>query len=423
MNYQEALNYIHTNFWQGSKPGLERTYDLLWRMGNPQNNLKFIHVAGTNGKGSFCAMLSSILIESGLKVGTYTSPYITRFNERMKVNGRDIPDDTLAELTTFVQPLAKNMNEKPTEFELITAIAMEYFKREACDIVILECGMGGRLDSTNVISTPLLSVITGISMDHTAFLGNSISEIANEKAGIIKENSPVLYCGDDPVAKEVILKKAKEKNAPFYQVLRDGLILHKTDLTGTEFSFGAYKNLLLPLLGNYQPKNAQNVLTAVSLLNGLGFNISPSFVKEGLKKVKWPARFELVSKSPIILCDGGHNPEGVDSAVESVKTYFGDKKVILISGVMADKDYRYMASKMAEVAAKAFCIQPDNPRALSAKDFATVFQDLGICSFPASSPKEALEKAVEIAKKENLPILCLGSLYMYSEIVSALKNL
>ncbi len=191
MNYQETLQFIHKNFWQGSKPGLERTYALLEKMGNPHEKLKFIHVAGTNGKGSFCAMLSSILTESGLKVGTYTSPYIIRFNERMKINGRDIPDSTLAELTNYIRPLAESMEEKPTEFELITAIAMEYFKRESCDIVVLECGMGGRLDSTNVISSPVLSVITGISLDHTSFLGNSIQKIAFEKAGIIKKNTQV----------------------------------------------------------------------------------------------------------------------------------------------------------------------------------------------------------------------------------------
>ncbi len=423
MNYQEALSYIHTNFWQGSKPGLERTYELLQEMGNPQNSLKFIHVAGTNGKGSFCAMLTSILIQSGLKVGTFTSPFITRFNERMKVNGEDISDHTLAELTSYICPYAENMKEKPTEFELITGIAMEYFKREACDLVILECGMGGRLDSTNVISTPVLSVITGISLDHTAFLGNTVAEIAFEKAGIIKNNTPVLYCGNDPVAKEVILRTAKEKNAPLHTVDRKGLSIEKADLSGTVFSWDKYKMLSLPLLGSYQPQNAQNVLKAIELLNEIGFQIQPEAIAEGLKKVKWPARFELVSKSPIILCDGGHNPEGVDSAIESAKMYFKNKKIILICGVMADKDYHYMASKMSEIAKEVFCITPNNPRALSADDFAKVFTDLGIPSTPSSSPTEALKTAIDSAKKEDLPILCLGSLYMYSEIISALKNL
>ena len=202
MNYNEALNYIHSNFWQGSKPGLERTQALLEKLGNPQSALRFIHVAGTNGKGSFCSMLSSVLIEAGYRVGTYTSPYILRFNERMKVGGKDIPDDTLARLTTKIQPIADSMTEKPTEFELITAIAMEYFKEEKCDVVVLECGMGGRLDSTNVIENPVLSVITGIALDHTAFLGDTVEKIAAEKAGIIKEGRPVVFCGKVPFPAE-----------------------------------------------------------------------------------------------------------------------------------------------------------------------------------------------------------------------------
>ena len=420
MNYQEALNYIHTNFWQGSKPGLERTYALLEKMGNPQNKLKFIHVAGTNGKGSFCAMLSSILRKANLKVGTFTSPYIVRFNERMKVNGKDISDKTLAQLTTWIQPLADSLEEKPTEFELITALAMEYFHREKCDIVVLECGMGGRLDSTNTISSSVLSVITGISLDHTAFLGNSIREIAFEKAGIIKRGCPVLYCGECGEAENVIQQIAKEKNAPFFTVNREDLIIHKTDLNGTIFSANGFKELTLALLGSYQPKNAQNVLKAIEQMTLQGYQIPEKAIREGLKEVKWPARFEVVSKSPILICDGGHNPEGVESAVESVKMYFGKEKIILITGVMADKDYNYMASKMAEVTQNAICIQPSNPRALEAKVLAEVFQKLNVDAKAAASPKEALLFAFDLAKKEKLSILCLGSLYMYGEIISAL---
>ncbi len=422
MNYKEALNYIHTNFWQGSKPGLERTYSLLQKIGDPQKDLSFIHVAGTNGKGSFCAMLSSILIHQGLKVGTYTSPYILRFNERMKVNGKDIPDERLAELTERIRPFADSMEEKPTEFELITAIAMEYFKEEKCDVVVLECGMGGRLDSTNVISSPLLSVITGIAMDHTAFLGSSIKEIAFEKAGIIKEGCPVLFCGEDEESKEVIYSKAKEKNAEFYTVNRSEFIIHKADLFGTHFSYQNKKDLFLPLLGSYQLKNVQNVLTAIDLLNQKGFPISEKAVSEGLKNVKWPARFELVAKDPVIICDGGHNPEGVDSAIESVKMYFPEEKLILVSGVMADKDYLYMAKKMAEISKHVFCITPNNPRALKGSEYAKVFASLNISAEDAATPEAAIKKAVQMAKKENQAILCLGSLYMYGEIISALEK-
>ena len=266
MTYEEALNYIHSNFWQGSKPGLERTQKLLEKLGNPEKKLRFIHVAGTNGKGSFCSMLTSILIEAGYHVGTYTSPYILRFNERMKVDGKDIPDDTLAALTKKIKPIADSMEEKPTEFELITAIAMEYFKEENCEIIVLECGMGGRLDSTNVIENPILSVITGIALDHTAFLGDTIEKIAAEKAGIIKNSRPILFCGKDESARTVIHEKAASLSAPFFTVDRTDYQIISANLEGTTFSWKEHENVFLPLLGTYQPENAQNVLMATKLL-------------------------------------------------------------------------------------------------------------------------------------------------------------
>lgn len=423
MTYQEALHYIHSNFWQGSKPGLSRTAALLDAMGNPQDQLRFVHVAGTNGKGSFCAMLSSILKASGLKVGTYTSPYILRFNERMRVDGEDIPDETLARLTEEIQPLAEAMDEKPTEFELITAIAMAYFKEENCDVVVLECGMGGRLDSTNVIKTPLLSVITGIALDHTAFLGNTVKEIAAEKAGITKNGIPMLYCGSDTEAKEVIEGKAREMAAPFHTVERSGLTVHSQSLEGTRFSWRTWNDLFLPLLGTYQTENVQNVLEAVTLLNKGGFCISDQAIKEGLAAVKWRARFEKVSLSPLIICDGGHNPQGVDSAVESVKAYFGDERVLLVTGVMADKDYRYMVGRMAQVAKEVFCLTPNNPRALNANALADEFSALSVLAKGYETPLAAMEAAIQKAKEEKAAILCLGSLYMYQEVRTALEKL
>lgn len=422
MTYQEALSFIHSNFWQGSKPGLERTQELLSRLGDPQNRLKFIHVAGTNGKGSFCAMLSSILQQAGLRVGCYTSPYILRFNERMRVNGEDVPDGTLAELTESIRPHAEAMADKPTEFELITALAMEYFAREECDMVVLECGMGGRLDSTNVITTPILSVITGISLDHTAFLGSTVEAIAAEKAGIIKEGVPVLFCSDEPRALAVIAAKAKEKNAPLYGVERDGLLLHRCDKNGSLFSWKSYENLSLPLVGTYQPHNAQNVLRALELLQKTGLSIPEEALREGLARVKWPARFERIASDPEIFFDGGHNPEGVDAAVASAKHCFPEEKLLLVTGVMADKDYPYMASRMAEIAEEVFCLTPQNPRALAAEDYAAAFRALGLPAHACASPAEAIRQAVTKAKKEGRTVLCLGSLYMYGELLEALNQ-
>lgn len=423
MNYKETLDYIHSNFWTGSKPGLERTQALLDRLANPQKDLRFIHVAGTNGKGSFCSMLSSILIEAGYRVGTYTSPYILRFNERMKVCGEDIPDETLSKLTTKIRPIADAMDDKPTEFELITAIAMEYFKEEQCDVVVLECGMGGRLDSTNVIESPILSVITGIALDHTSILGDTIEKIAAEKAGIIKPSRPVIFCGKDRNAENVIRKKAEALSAPFYTIERSGMRVHESTLDGTTFSWSSFKNVFLPLLGTYQPENAQNVLFATKLLKDEGFQITDDAILEGMKKVKWPARFEIVSKDPLIICDGGHNPEGIESAVSSTKLYFKDEKLKIVTGVMADKDHLYMAKCISSVADEVFCITADNPRALKGADYAAEFRSFGIPACDVSSPLEALRIAIEKAKAENKAILCVGSLYMYGQIIDALKQL
>ncbi len=422
MTYNEALNYIHSVSWKGSRPGLERTRELLEKMGNPQDKLKFIHVAGTNGKGSFCSMTANILTHAGYKVGLYTSPFVLRFNERMKINGQDIPDTELAKITEYVKPFADSMQDSPTEFELITAIAFEYFARQNCDVVVLECGMGGRLDSTNIIKSPLLSVITGISFDHTAFLGNTIPEIAREKAGIIKENIPVLFCSDNTEAAEVIKAKADECSSPYFEVDRSTFIIKNTDLDGSIFDFGEYKDVKIPLLGSYQPHNACNVLSAVNILKSQGLEIPDKAIYDGLSTVEWKARFEKLCSSPVIISDGGHNPEGIDAAIESVKLYFPDKKVILVTGVMADKDYKYMAEKMSEVASFAFTVTPDNPRALPATDFAATFEDLGVSATPCESVADAINLAKQKALEENKPIICLGSLYMYCEVYKAIEK-
>ncbi len=420
MTYDETLQYIHSNYWMGSKPGLSRTRALLQALGNPQDSLRFIHVAGTNGKGSFCAMLSQILTEGGYKIGLYTSPYILRFNERMKINGEDIEDDKLIRLVERIRPIAESLAEKPTEFELITALAMLYFEEERCDLVVLECGMGGRLDSTNVITTPILSVITGIAMDHTAFLGDTIEKIAEEKAGIIKKNVPILYCGGDD-AERVIRDKAKEVCAPYYRLDTLGQIILNEDLNGTCFSVSTGQTYHLPLLGKFQAKNALHVLNALPIIAQSGFLVSEKAITEGFGKVRWPARFEIVSQDPLILCDGAHNPEGVDSAIESVKRYFPGKKLCLVTGCMKDKDFSYMAKKMSEVVLAVFCFTPSNPRSLSAEELADTFRSHGVTASAHPSADSALKCAVETAQKNNCPILCLGSLYMYGEIRNALK--
>lgn len=423
MNVAEALDYIHSVNWVFCKPGLDRIRALCSALGNPQDNLKFIHVAGTNGKGSLCAMTASMLRAAGLRVGLYTSPYIVRFNERMQVNGESIPDEELCELVEHIRPFADAMQDKPTEFELITAVAFLYFSRHKCDVVVLECGLGGRLDATNIIKEPLLSVITGIALDHTAILGDTVEQIAAEKAGILKSGCTALWCGTDERAHAVIRAKADEVGAPLYTVRRNDLTVHDMTLDGTTFDFGDRHGLRIPLLGSYQPCNAANALCVIDLLNDHPlFDIPEEAIRQGLAAVRWPARFEIICREPLVIADGGHNPEGIDGAVDSIIRYFGDQKVAIVTGVMADKDYRYMARRMASVASSVFCLTPDNPRSLPAADYAKVFSDLGVDAVPCASVTDAVKVGMSYAKEHGIPLVCLGSLYMYGEVLAALRS-
>ena len=433
MNYQEALDYIHSVCWKGSRPGLERTIELTDRLGRPQDHLKFIHVAGTNGKGSTSAMLASILQRAGYRVGLYTSPFILRFNERMKIDGQDIPDEELAEVTALVKPHAEAMADVPTEFELITAIALCYFAKHRCDYVVFEVGMGGRLDSTNIIDaeTVVASVITGIAMDHTAFLGDTPEKIAAEKAGIIKAGVPVVYGGYHPAVGEVapspeaiscgevIRAKAAEMGSPYLVTDHTGLSNVVADLFGCDFDFEDYKGLHIPLAGLYQPHNAANVLTVAEVLRSRGLVIPEEAVRAGLADVYWPGRFEILSRAPLIIADGGHNPEGIDAAIASVKAYFGKEKILLLTGVMADKDYTHMVARMGEVTARAFCVRPANDRALDAVKYAEAFRAIGIPAEGYATVAEGVGAASATAAAEGKALLCLGSLYMYGEVREA----
>ena len=422
MNYAEAIEYIHSVNWTFCKPGLERVKELCHALGDPQDKLKFIHVAGTNGKGSFCSMTDSILRHAGYKVGLFTSPYILEFNERMRINGENISDGELCELVELIKPVADKMTDKPTEFELITAIAFLYFARHKCDIVVLECGLGGRLDATNIIKTPILSVITGIALDHTSILGDTVGQIATEKAGIIKQGVPVLWCGKDAAAEKVIRDKAQEIGAPVFTADKRDLVINKLTLDGTYMELGDRKNIRLALLGTYQPENAANALCAVDMLNEMGYHISDTAVNKGLETVKWHARFEVISKSPLVIADGGHNPEGIDVAVDSIQKYFPNQKVAIVTGVMADKDYSYMAKRISSVAQKVFCLTPANPRALPSDRYADVFESLGVGAAACESVDVAVRSALEFAQARGIPIVSLGSLYMYGEVLSAVKK-
>ncbi|MBQ1950828.1 MAG: bifunctional folylpolyglutamate synthase/dihydrofolate synthase [Clostridia bacterium] len=416
MTYQEALTYIHSINWTFCKPGLERINALCEVLGNPQQGLRFIHVAGTNGKGSFCAMIESILRGAGYKTGLFTSPYMKVFNERMMVDGVMIADDELAELTAYVRPFADAMEDKPTEFELITALAFLYFQRHGCDVVVLEAGMGGRLDSTNIIQQPFLSVITGVALDHTAFLGDTIEKIATEKAGIIKSGCPVLYGGEDKAAHDVVRRSAAAVGSAVHTVDYAHLTCTRATLEGSVFDFEGWRQMELSLLGTYQPRNAAVVLKAVEILREQGLPISEQAVRGGLQAVRWPGRFELLCAEPPIIFDGAHNAQGVRAAVAGVRQYFPGQKVYVLTGVLADKDYHAIAAALAEIACRAYVITPDNPRALPGEEYAALLRTHGVEAQAYESVRDAYRQAVAKSAGDNTPLVCLGSLYMYGSL-------
>lgn len=437
MNYEEALAYIHNVAWMGKKPGLHRMNYLLGKMGNPHKELKFVHVAGTNGKGSTCSMIASVLREAGYKTGMFTSPYIHVFNERIQVNGKMISDEDLIEIVEFVKGFVEEMDENPTVFEMITLIGMEYFRRQKCDIVVLEVGIGGLLDSTNIIDTPEAAVITSIGFDHTGMLGSTIEEIAEQKAGIIKEDTDVIFQGKDERALEVVKKVCEKTHSRLYCPEYDKLAEKKYDLTGQIFDYKDYKNVRIPLSGLYQLENAVIAITALEVLAKKGYAITREHILTGLSKATWIGRFQIIGTEPVIIVDGSHNPPGIEATVESLRKHFTNKKIIFIMGVMADKELDKMAEAILPLAKEILAVSPGNPRAMKAEDLAGflkqkavrmegfagkadgVLKDFKAEAF--STVGAACEEAVKRAEKNDV-ICVLGSLYLVDEAMSELAK-
>ena len=416
MNLQQALSYIHSTTWLGSRPGLERTRELLRRMGEPQKRLRFLHIAGTNGKGSTAAMLASILRQAGYRTGLYTSPYITHFSERMQVDGIPISDEALCQITEFVRPLAEAMEQGPTEFELITCIALEFFARSGCDLVVLEAGMGGALDSTNVIDTPECAILCRIGLDHTEYLGSTLAEIAATKAGIFKPGGLCVTYPAEPEVEAVYARAAAERQLDWRRADFSRLAPRSHDLTGQRFDFGPLQNLFLPLLGENQLCNAAVALTAVLALRERGWQISDRQLAEGLAQVRWPGRFELLRPSgPLFLVDGGHNPQCIQALAENLRSYLPGRRLTLLAGVMADKDAAAMFAQLQPLAAQAVTVTPDNPRAMPAPQLAQLLTACGIPAQAASSVRAGVRAACALAGPEGA-VVALGSLYMVGEI-------
>ena len=421
MNVNEAIEYIHSVFWKGSIPGLSRTQELLRKMGNPEKKLKFVHIAGTNGKGSTAAMTASILRQAGYTVGLYTSPYIYRFHERMQVNGVEITDEELVEVTEFVKPFADSMAESPTEFELVCGIAFEYFLRKKCDIVVLEVGMGGAFDATNVIECPEVAVITNIGLDHTEVLGDTLEKIAETKAGIFKEGGDAVIYRGTPGVEQVFETICAQRNVSLKKADFDGLQLHSHGLEGQIFDCGERKNLHLPLLGIHQLKNAAVVLGIMDTLKNKGWNISEENIREGLRTVRWPGRFDIVSHDPLFIIDGGHNPQCIEALVLNIRDYLTGRKVIALTGVLADKDYGDMYKPVMPLVQEFVCITPPNPRKLEATELAAHLTATGARATACASIEEGVRTAITLAGKEGV-VLCFGSLYTIGSIKETLDR-
>ena len=425
MNIEEARSYIHKTKWLGTKPGLSRTRRLLGALGDPQKSLKFVHVAGTNGKGSTCAMIASILRESGFCVGLYTSPYITVFNERMQVDGQNITDDELIHIVETIRPAADAMtDDPPTEFEVITAAAMLYFLEKKCDLVVLEVGMGGTLDSTNVIEAPecACSVICAIGLDHTAYLGDTVEKIAAVKAGILKENAPVVMYPEKESVEKVIRSAAKEKHCPLTAPDFSLLSVQNYSLDGIDFSYGALSGLHLPLIGTYQPCNAAVAIETARVLRMRGYSISDEDIRRGLSEVVWKGRFEVLRKEPVFLLDGSHNPHGMRATVDAIRQYFGEQKLHFVLGAMADKDVSTMLSLLLPEAERFYAVTAPNPRAMKGEELAQRIRSLGGKAEAFGSIETAVNAAAQNAGKDGV-CAALGTLYFSQEVRSAVEGL
>ncbi|NLM05144.1 MAG: bifunctional folylpolyglutamate synthase/dihydrofolate synthase [Clostridiales bacterium] len=423
MDYNQALEYIHGTYKLGSKLGLENIKNLLNLLGNPHRELKVIHVAGTNGKGSTSSFIYNVLKTAGYKVGLYTSPYIEEYTERIQINGEKIEPQRLAGITSIVKEkidimISKNM-EHPTEFEVGTAIAMVYFFEEKTDFVVLEVGMGGRLDATNVIENPLLSVITSIGYDHMAELGDSLEKIAFEKSGIIKNDNYVVSYPQEDEAMSIIEKVAQERNNQLFISNTDKLEIKNTTLEEQTFSVEIlgqeYEDMKIKLAGKHQIYNACTALTALEVLRQFrNIEIDKDDVYEGMFTTNWMGRLEILNKNPLTIIDGAHNLQGAIALKESIETYLNGHKITLIVGMLRDKDIKGLLRNIIPLVDKVIVTKVNNPRTMAVDDLAKELVSFGKKIYVVKDIDGAINKAYEITESTDA-ILITGSLYMIGE--------
>lgn len=423
MDYSQSLEKVNSLLKFGIKPGLERIGELLNRLGNPQDKLKFVHIAGTNGKGTACTLISNVLTAAGYKTGLFTSPYIMDFRERFRINGEMISKNELSKLTEKVSKVVDEMEQDGlviTEFEFITALAFLWYFEQKCDIVVLEVGLGGRFDATNIIKTPLVSVIMSISLDHTAILGDTVEKIAYEKCGIIKDNGWAVVYANQPHSVIEVIREFAEKNNSYITIADDSAIIPlKTDIKGSEFSYYANGRfgidreiaLFMPFIGEHQFRNASVVLEALNILYQQGYKITADSLRMGFRTARFYARLELIREKPIVLLDGAHNPGGAMALKLAVNKYLSGKKKILIIGMLADKDVETAVSYIAPDFDKVYTLSPDNPRALPSDELARIVGKYCSNVTALVDYRKAYQLAMSDAGNDGAVVIC-GSLYL-----------
>lgn len=444
--YRDALSFYNEPRWQKTSLGLERIRLLLKLLGNPQDSFKTIHVAGTNGKGTICSYLDSILLQTGLRHGLFTSPYIERFEERIRVDGKDMAPDDIVSLTPHIKQCAHQVEEvtgeHPTEFELMCALAFAYFADVGCEVVVCEVGLGGRLDATNVVS-PVLCVISRIGLDHTDILGDTLSDIANEKAGIVKYGVPVVSWPQEDAAMDVVRQVCQEKGCDLVVSDLGGLDIKRSSLTDEERRF-EYKGFsyMTHMIADYQIEDAAVAIDAATVLSCACLpQIDEALIQRGVQKACWPGRFELLGGDPPFIVDGAHNPQGTEGLAKSLRTLGVDcgYDLTLICGMLADKDCEEALSRILPLASRFVTYTPNSPRALSSKDLAAIAKEvvgkmrLDADVIPEATPEAAIKRALEIVREGALmdsetkkgpeAIVAFGTLYAISDLRKAYAGL
>lgn len=424
MDFLEAQNYLEkVRSQKGIVLGLDTMRHMMAKLNNPQDKVKFIQVAGTNGKGSTAAYLTSILSEAGIKVGRYTSPAVFSSTEQYFACGSCISESEYAKGVTAVAEAAASLDgETPTAFEQETALAFWYFAKKGCELAILEAGLGGDMDATNIVTTTVCSIITSISMDHCRILGNKISEIAAHKAGIIKPGAPVICIEQKEDAMEPIRAAAKAADTPLYEVHRDEVRQIFSDKRESIVFFREFENLHLKMLGSCQPENAALAVQAASVLSR-SYPIEKKHIYDGIEKTRWGGRFELHSGSPDIILDGAHNPDGIRRLRESVNQMFGAVPICYVCGVLADKDYEKEIEILFGRASNVFTVTPPSPRAMKSTDLKAAikkrFSQLKVTSFDS---EDGIEKAMEAAVSQNNPVVVCGTLTILARVKEWMKR-